>query len=121
MHADDTAPMPDIFTAGEGQDARPIGWTDASSDTDPATAAPRPRIRWAGVVWGLALAVVAAFGIGGTGSQTAFDDLLASAAHLTPAVLIAVPALALGAAVLVTGVVGLLRRAQRARTASAHG
>lgn len=105
MDIDDTAHAPEPFPPHDDDHPTPLG----------------PRVRWAGVVWGIVLAAVSAGGFWMTSTPDALAHLSAAARDLSVSTLIAVPALALGAAVLVTGVVGLLRRAQRARTASAHG
>lgn len=82
----------------------------------PTSAAPSlgPRTRWAGIVWGLLFAAVAVAGLSLTSSEAAVDTLVAWATDLSAATAIGWAVLAVGALLLVTGLVGLLRRAQRA-------
>ncbi|TQM34288.1 hypothetical protein [Microbacterium kyungheense] len=78
----------------------------------PAPAA--PRTRWAGIVWGLALAGIAAFAmwlLTDADRQAAATDWIL---NLSPAAAVAYAVLVLGGFALVAGVVGLVRRAQRA-------
>ncbi|MBN9178578.1 MAG: hypothetical protein J0I43_14600 [Microbacterium sp.] len=74
----------------------------------------RPRTRWAGIVWGLVLAALAGAGIWIASGTDRVDELMAWAQALTPATAIGYGVLAVGGMLLVTGLVGLLRRAQRA-------
>lgn len=79
--------------------------------TGPAVYDP-PRVRWAGIVWGLFFAVVAGLGlwmIVDPRQRAGLGDWLAT---LTPGALIASAVLAAGVLVLLTGAAGLLRRAQ---------
>lgn len=86
-------------------------------DSPPATIALRARIRWAGIVWGLVLAAVAAAGIQLASAPGRTDDLVAWAQEIAPATAIGYGVVAIGVLLLVTGVVGLLRRAQRSLAA----
>jgi hypothetical protein len=128
-----TAVLPPAFTG-----ARPPAWEPpttasdrpeaAASDRSQAAASvalSRPRVRWAGIVWGLVLAAIAAGAVWfltDPARQTALASWLVS---LSPATTIAIGVLVLGVFALITGVVGIARRAQRGieqrRTASAGG
>jgi hypothetical protein len=85
--------------------------TAASAD---APLASGPRTRWAGIVWGLVLAAVAAGGIWLASGEGRLDDLVRWTRDLSPATAIGFGVLAIGVLLLVAGLVGLLRRAQRA-------
>lgn len=127
MNADEMAEL----TAPQTMDAQPPAQTttgpDAASGTDattgmdvaaaPDTSALRPRTRWAGIVWGLVLAALAWAGVWLASGTDRASDLAAWARDLTPAAAIGYGILAIGGLLLVTGVVGLLRRAQRALAA----
>lgn len=84
-----------------------------ATESSPASAL-RPRTRWAGIVWGLAFAVLAGCGIWLGSGEGRVDDLVAWVRTLSATTAIGYGVLAIGALLLVTGVVGLLRRAQRA-------
>lgn len=84
----------------------------AALTADPATL--RPRTRWAAIIWGAVLATIAAVALWVTVSpdrRTALADWTVS---LSPAAVAAYVVLVLGAIALVAGLVGILRRAQRA-------
>ncbi|GAA5200168.1 hypothetical protein [Microbacterium jejuense] len=73
-----------------------------------------PRTRWAGVVWGVVLAAIAALALwllADAGRQAAVTDWMLT---LSPAAAIAYSVLVVGAFALIAGIVGLVRRAQRA-------
>ena len=77
-------------------------------------AAVRPRTRWAAIIWGTAFGAIAAVALWITVSpdrRTALADWTVS---LSPAAIAAYVVLAIGALALVAGLVGILRRAQRA-------
>jgi len=78
---------------------------------------PRPRVRWAGVVWGLVFAASAAAGIWLASGEDRVDEIVAWLQDLAPATAIGYGILAVGGLLLITGIVGLLRRAQRRLTA----
>ncbi|WP_228484545.1 hypothetical protein [Microbacterium cremeum] len=85
---------------------------EAAPAGGPATA--RPRTRWAAIIWGAAFAAVAAVTLWVTVSpdrRTALADWTLS---LSPAAVVAYVVLVLGAIALVAGVVGIVRRGQRA-------
>lgn len=116
-----TLPLPDLpglfdapVPAAESDDRPQVqdaGDPPASDET------PRPRIRWAGIVWGVVLAAVAAAGIGLASAEAPVDGLRRWAEEVEPATLIAGGVLAIGALVLVTGVVGVARHAQKRTSA----
>lgn len=95
--------------------ALPIETAIVSEASDPSSssATPGPRTRWAGIVWGLVLGTLAAAGIWLASGEGRIDDLVAWTQTLTPAMVVGYAVLAIGALVLVLGLVGLLRRAQR--------
>lgn len=77
----------------------------------------RPRVRWAGIVWGLAFATLAVGGIVLSRSSDAYSGLLEWVAAITAPTLVATALLTAGAAILVAGIVGMLRHAQRSLAA----
>jgi len=92
---------------------------DAATSTTQVTAAAAstvpagPRVRWAGIVWGLVLAGIAALALWlltDASRQVAVTDWML---NLTPAAAIAYAVLVLGGFALIAGLVGLVRRAQR--------
>jgi len=82
---------------------------------EPPAPLARPRVRWAGILWGLAFALIATYGLWVTAAPGAVDDLTARAVHLSPTTIAAGTLIALGTLALIAGLVGLLRHAQRAR------
>ncbi|MBD3942708.1 hypothetical protein IF188_13480 [Microbacterium sp. NEAU-LLC] len=73
-----------------------------------------PRVRWAGIVWGLVLATIAGLALWlltDAARQAAVTHWLL---NLTPAAAVAYAVLVIGAFALIAGLVGLVRRAQRA-------
>lgn len=109
MDGDENATTQELFPLEES--AAPDAPTAADAAVPPPAGA---RVRWAGIVWGLALAALAAYGVWLTGTPGRLDELAALAPQISPTGLVAAVALTLGGLVLVTGLVGLLRRAQRA-------
>lgn len=107
MDGDENARTQELFPLEEGPASAP-------APADGAVPPAGPRVRWAGIVWGLALAALAAYGVWLAGTPGRLDELAALAPQISPTGLVAAVALTLGALVLVTGLVGLLRRAQRA-------
>lgn len=93
--------------------------TDLVTTEDTAFPSPpaRPRVRWAGVVWGLAFATLAVAGIVLTRSPDAYGGLLEWVTAISIPTLIATALLTAGAAILVAGIVGMLRHAQRSLAA----
>jgi len=84
----------------------------------------RPRVRWAGIVWGVAFAAAAAGGVVLTRSPEAYGTLVGWVAAPSIPALVAAALLTVGALILIAGVVGLLRRGQRllsARRAASAG
>jgi hypothetical protein len=72
-----------------------------------------PRTRWAAIVWGLffgALAYAGIWMLSDAGRRTGIVDGVMA---LTPGIIVAVALLAVGVLVLVAGVAGLIRHAQR--------
>lgn len=105
-------PTPDTAAETAVLDAAPDA---ARAEADTASAEPlRARTRWAGIVWGLVFAGLAAAGLWLTASDGRADDLAAWISGLDVATAVGYGLVAVGALVLVTGLVGLLRRAQRA-------
>lgn len=114
-----TLPIPDDAVDGRPDDAV-AGQPDAAASAHlHATAAPQtsaptePRTRWAAIIWGLFFAAVAGTGIwllGDSGRQDAVTDWIAT---LNPGTITAVILLSVGILVLIGGLAGLLRRAQK--------
>jgi predicted phage tail protein len=93
--------------------------TDLVTTEDTAFPSPpaRPRVRWAGVVWGLAFATLAVASIVLTRSPDAYGGLIEWVTAISIPTLIATALLTAGAAILVAGIVGMLRHAQRSLAA----
>lgn len=107
---DDSQPLFDESTPDAADDNTPVD--TAGTVAEPAL--PRARTRWAGIVWGLVLAAVAGAGIWLASAPGRVDDLSGWVARLSLGTAIGFGMLALGALLLIAGIVGLLRRAQRA-------
>lgn len=86
----------------------------AMGDEPAAETPPRPRLRWAGVVWGLVFAGLAAAGLWIVASDTRAESLSEWVARVDIGTGIAIGLLAIGGIILTTGLVGLLSRGQRA-------
>lgn len=86
----------------------------ADEENTTLDAIPQPRIRWAGIVWGLVFVAVAMVGAALTWAPGALDDLATIVPQLDAATLVAGTLMALGALALICGLVGLLRHAQSA-------
>ncbi len=83
----------------------------------PDTSGPRipgPRIRWAGIVWGLVFAGLALAGMWLSSDAGRLEEVAAWAQDLGVGAAVGYGLLAVGGVVLAIGLVGLLRRAQRA-------
>ena len=98
--------------------AAPTAWeapTAASGRPAPAASVDLtgPRIRWAGIVWGLVLAAIAAVALWILLDPARQAELTSWLVGLNPATAIAVAVLLLGLFALITGIVGIARRAQR--------
>lgn len=109
----DLTPTPTQPDGAPVADALGSSAPGASLAAGPATVL-RARTRWAGIVWGLVLAVVAAAGVWLTSAPGRVDDLVAWVGALSPVTAVGGAVLVVGALLLVVGLVGLLRRAQRA-------
>lgn len=88
-----------------------------AADLDTATRPSRPRTRWGGIVWGLALAAIALAGVVVAAAPQRIADITAWLMTGDPATVIASAIVAVGVLLLLTGVVALLRRAQKAMSA----
>lgn len=117
-----TAVLPPPFV-----DTRPPAWeapASAPERTAPSASVDLtgPRVRWAGIVWGLVLAAIAAVALWILLDPARQAALTSWLLDLSPATAIAIAVLLLGMFALITGVVGIARRAQhgieRRRTAS---
>jgi hypothetical protein len=94
--------------------------TDAATaepGTDAATAA-GPRTRWAGIIWGVALASVGIVALQVLLGSDSRAGIIRWALHLSPLMLVSCALLVVGGALLVTGVVGIAHRLQHAATRS---
>jgi hypothetical protein len=106
--------LPPAFTGS----SLPPAWEPATATPDRPEAAAsvvlsRPRVRWAGIVWGLVLAAIAAGAVWFLTDPARQAALASWTVSLSPATAIAVAVLVLGVFALITGVVGIARRAQR--------
>ncbi|WP_233279130.1 hypothetical protein [Microterricola pindariensis] len=104
--ADTVIAGPDAAWAAPGQHDAP----GAAAEQRPIAG---PRIRWAAIVWGLLFAAIAAGTLLTLLSPERRDAFAAWAVSLSPTTVTLYGLLAVGALVLVLGLVGLLRRAQR--------
>ena len=108
-----TAYMSPAQLAGAGTAAGTVAGTMAPGSTELQTAAPRPRTRWAAIVWGLFFLAVAT-----TALWIILDDDRREVAGswiggLNPWSAVTYLGLAVGVLLLVAGIAGLVRRAQR--------
>ena len=99
-------------------DTRPPAWeppTAAPALPEPAASVDLtgPRVRWAGIVWGLVLAAIAAVALWILLDPARQAALTSWLVDLNPATAIAIAVLLLGLFALITGIVGIARRAQR--------
>ncbi|MFK4837231.1 hypothetical protein ACI3KY_16015 [Microbacterium sp. ZW T2_14] len=99
-------------------DTRPPAWeppTAAPALPEPAASVDPtgPRVRWAGIVWGLVLAAIAAVALWILLDPARQAALTSWLVDLNPATAIAIAVLLLGLFALITGIVGIARRAQR--------
>ncbi len=136
LPASGTAPFADPAPSAPLAPPVPAALPPAYTGVEPALTAPAPeraaaaapptgpRVRWAGILWGLVLAGIAATGVWiltDASRQTALVEWMLG---LSPAAAVAYAVLILGGFALVAGLVGLARRAQRVgerrRAASAH-
>lgn len=123
--ADDaaTAALPDVHAeeaASLASAALPVAAAPpvaAASPAEETAPLPRPRTRWAAIVWGLVLAALAAAAAWFVSDARRLDDLALWVQNLEVGAVVAYVLLALGALILVIGLVGLLRRAQLAALA----
>lgn len=72
-----------------------------------------PRIRWGGIVWGLFFSALGFAGLWIVGSPERREAAGVWLEHLTVPTIVGSSVLALGVILLVAGLVGLLRRAQK--------
>ncbi len=87
----------------------PLENTGSEPESAPS---PRPRTRWAGIVWGLVFAGLAVAGIWLSSANDRLDDLIDGVQDLDLGTTIGYGLLVVGALALITGLVALLRRAQ---------
>ncbi|BDZ54282.1 hypothetical protein [Agromyces marinus] len=85
------------------------------SEPTAAGAGDGPRIRWAGILWGLVFAAIAATTLWTVVDPERRDAASAWWSSLEPAMLGLMLLLALGGILLVAGLAGVLRRASRSR------
>ncbi len=114
--------MSETEELGTGGLADTLELTDATIVTAeasalPSSALPRPRTRWAAIIWGLVLAgiaVAALWVLLAPGRRAGVSDWIM---QLSPVSVVSYAILAMGCLLLVTGLVGLARRAQLRLTA----
>ncbi|BDZ40534.1 hypothetical protein [Microbacterium suwonense] len=118
MNAEPTTPLPDSAETLPLPDASAPadGTTAFSADAELPASAPLPRTRWAAIVWGVCFAGIAWAGIWMLGSADRRDGVADAFASLTPGTITALVLLTIGVLVLITGLVGLIRHAQRRLT-----
>jgi len=128
VNTEPTVPLPETMSAPDAEHATlpledsilPSSETSDPLAEAPTTAsAPSPRTRWAAIVWGLCFAAIAWFGIWMLSDGERHDSVTDWLASLNPGTITAFGLLAVGALVLISGLVGLIRRAQR-RLAAAN-
>lgn len=83
--------------------------------SDPSTAIVRPTVRWGALVWSLLFGALAATTLWVIAEPARRDAVASSFANLSPLAAALYALLALGVLVVVFGLVGLIRRAERAR------
>lgn len=115
MSTEPTVPLPDLNETLPMDDPA----TDAPGDTSSETSAPAPRTRWAAIIWGACFAAVAWFGIWMLSESARQDAITEWFASLTPGTMTATVLLGVGVLVLISGLVGLIRRMQRRSSSSA--
>lgn len=112
----ETAPSPDAVPEREADQTLPIVDDSRSSvHAPPLASASLPRTRWAAIVWGACFATIAWSGLWMLSSADRRSDVSDWFASLNPATITAFALLLVGVLVLVTGLVGLIRRTQRNR------
>lgn len=130
----DTAETLDLTQVRDGAESpaeRAMSFGDAESVAPFSAGAvaaseplPHPRIRWAGIVWGLVFAALAYGGILAATGPDPVGRLSDWVQQVQPVPLIAYALLTVGGLILVTGLVGLARRGQKrlaARTGTGTG
>lgn len=122
MNNNPTVPLPEYPAPSDAaHETLPLEHSLLSSTEAPAAlagasaeaSAPLPRTRWAAIVWGLCFAGLAWFGIWMLSGADRRDDVTDGLASLDPGTITAFVLLTVGVLVLITGLVGLIRRAQR--------
>jgi hypothetical protein len=106
-----------IETAGSRGATDPITGDAASAVLAGGVATP-PRVRWAGIVWGSFFAALAVAGLWLQADGSRRDAAARWIVTAEPPTFIAVAVLAVGIVLLVAGIAGMLRRAQRRSTPS---
>lgn len=110
MSTEQSVSLPELNETMPMDDAKAA---DTSDDTPRAASTTTPRTRWAAIIWGACVGVIAWSGIwmlSETDRQEAITDWLAT---LTPGTMTATVLLGVGVLVLISGLVGLIRRMQR--------
>jgi len=113
MNIDETLPLADTAPLA---DTLPFEGSGTVADVDSTASAPPPRTRWAAIIWGLVFAAVAWGGIWMLSDTARRHDVTDWLGTLDPGSITAFALLTVGALVLVGGMVGLIRRAQRMRS-----
>lgn len=108
------AALPPAFTGFEAPGSGPATEADRPAAAAASTPLLRPRVRWAGIVWGLVFAAIAATGIWILADATRQEAFMEWMLGLTSAAAAAYAVLVVGGFALIAGIVGLARRAQRA-------
>ncbi|MGB4135318.1 MAG: hypothetical protein WA971_02070 [Microbacterium sp.] len=125
--ADAADPWTAAPLAAAGTTSPPMGYEPPTAEALPPFADPdaadipaaepmeplAPRTRWAGIVWGLFFAVLALAGVWQLSDPDRIDDVTTWIGALSPGTMVAVALLAIGVLVLIAGLAGLIRHAQR--------
>jgi hypothetical protein len=105
----DTAPDEIEVPDTEPQDA-------ALSEDAPVQTAPRPRIRWGAVAWGLIVCGIAGATLQVTRTEGSREGFILWLTRLNPSGIWLIVVLVSGGILLLLGLLAAIRRAQRART-----
>lgn len=107
-------PMIETEAAPAGTAEHPAVSTSASGEAD----LPRPRVRWAAIIWGVVFAAIAAVVLAIVIDPAARDAASAWWTTLSVGGLVLTSLLIVGGLLLVAGVAGIARRASRAPRSS---
>lgn len=112
----DTTPI-DVSSSDATSTTEEVLTMDAPTETPdvPVQAAPRPRIRWGAIVWGLIVCGIAAVTLQVTRTAESREGFALWLSKLTPGGVWLIVVLITGSILLLLGILAAIRRAQRAR------